>query len=280
MIKQSNILSRKRKVTKMKSKVFTFSFILAVVQIIAVSYVSAQEEPTQKDRPTIELEGRYWWPALSGSVKAVSADIGSGVNFKDDLGIKDEGIPEGRIIWYPGPNSWLRLSYLQVSYEGENRLERTIDFQGKHFTVGTDIESNADLKYATVGWAWQFINLADGKIKLGTLIEASLVNADYSIKRTDGLIEAAHSYTVPLPAIGLSLNVAPLKGMEGFLDLSGLPLGKYGHTFNVEGGLKVIPIKNVSVLCGYRYSDIDYENDPDFFKLRFSGPFIAATLKF
>lgn len=111
-------------------------------------------------------------------------------------------------------------------------------------------------------------------------MEGALTWVDYSVKDTSTLIKAKESYTVPLPAIGFSLNVAPWKWMDGFLDLSGLPLGKYGHTFNVEGGLKIIPIKNVSVLGGYRYSDLKYENHPDFVKVRLSGPFVGATLRF
>jgi hypothetical protein len=259
-------------------KGYIFALVFLVL-IIAVP-VWAQEKPEQKSRPTIEFEARYWFPELSGSVKAVSADVGSGVNYKDDLDLGNEGVPEGRITWYPGPNSWLRFSYFQVSYEGDNRLERTIAFRGREFTIGTTIQSTADIKDAKLGWAWQFINLADGKIKLGTLLEASLAWVDVSIKSTGGLIKAEKSYTVPLPAIGFSLNVAPWKWMDGFLDLSGLPLGEYGHTFNVEGGLKIIPIKNVSVLGGYRYSDLKYENHPDFIKVRLSGPFVGATLRF
>ena len=265
---------------KKKLIVFVFAIALVVVQTIAVSYVSGQEKPEQKSRPTIELEVRYWFPELDGSAKATSGDRRSGVDFKDALGMGDEGIPEGRITWYPGPNSWLRLSYFQVGYDGENKLERTITFGGREFTIGTTLQSSADIKNLKLGWAWQFINLADGKIKLGPLLEASLNWVDVSIQRTGGAIKAEKSYTLPLPAIGFSLNVAPWKWMDGFLDLSGLPLGKYGHAFNVEGGVKIIPIKNVSILGGYRYNDDQFEDGPKFIKLRFSGPFLGATLRF
>jgi len=42
----------------------------------------------------------------------------------------DESFLEGRITWYPGPDSWVRFSYFQVNRKGENRLERTITFRG------------------------------------------------------------------------------------------------------------------------------------------------------
>ena len=279
---------------KTKLKVFILVTILAIVQTIAISYALAQEEPVQKNEsavsvpqdskqspgPKIEFEGRYWRPALSGSVKAVSANIGSGIDIKDDLGLKNEGIPEGKFTWYTGPSSSLRLSYFQVGYDGDNRLERTIQFKGKEFTAGTNVQTNADIKDAKLGWAWQFINLANGKIKLGTLLEASLVNVTYTIKNTSGLIDEKQSFMAPVPAIGCALDVAPWKWMDLFLDLSGLPLGSYGHTFNVETGIKFVPITNFSIVCGYRYFDLDYENKPDFLKVKLSGPFVGATLRF
>lgn len=264
----------------MRTRVSSFLIILAFLQTIAVSYASAQEDPEQRSRPTIEFEARCWWPQLSGSLKAVSSDIGSGIDFKDDLGMGDEAIPEGRVTWHTGSNSWLRLSYLQASYEGEKTLERTIDFSGRTFTLGTTVQSDADIKYGTLGWAWQFANLANGKIKLGTLLEVSVVSEDCSIQGTGGLLESDTSLTAPVPAIGGALTVAPWEWLEGSLNLSGLPLGRYGHTFNAEGGLNFIVMKNVSVLCGYRYADLDVEDDPDFIKVRFSGPFAAATLRF
>lgn len=264
----------------MKTRAFSFLVILAFLGTIAVSYASAQEDLEQRSRPTLEFEARYWWPQLSGSAKAVSSDIGSGVDFKDDLGMGEEAIPEGRVTWHTGSNSWLRFSYLQASYEGEKTLERTIDFQGQTFLLGTTVESDADIKYGTLGWAWQFIHLADRKIKLGVLLEVSVASADLSIQDTGGLLKADTSFTAPVPAIGGALTVAPWEWLEGSLNLSGLPLGRYGHTFNVEGGLNFIFMKNVSVLCGYRYTDVDVENDPDFIKLELSGPFVAAMLRF
>ena len=152
---------------KKESKAIILVMMLIGVPVFLVSSGWAQEKPEQKGRPTIEFEGRYWFPELSGSAKAVSADIGSGVDYKDDLGMGDESVPEGRITWYPGPNSWVRFSYFQVGYDGENRLERTITFRGQEFAIGTTVQSSADIKSAKLGWAWQFINLADGKIKLG-----------------------------------------------------------------------------------------------------------------
>jgi hypothetical protein len=260
---------------KVKLRTFAFVVMLAAGSIITVSAASAQEV-----KPRFEFEGRYWWPEITGSFKAVSADIGSGIDIKDDLGVEDEGIPEGKLTWYTGPKSSLRVSYYQVGYDGADLLERTIQFKGNTYAVGVNVESSLDVQNAKLGWAWQFINLAEDKIKLGTLLETSIYWGDYSVKRQDGLLEASQDFMAPVPAIGGAMNVTPWEWMDAYLDVSGLPLGSYGHTLNVEGGVKIIPMENVSVIGGYRYSDLDFEGDPEFLKMTLSGPFVGATLRF
>lgn len=84
-----------------KSAAFIPVIVMIAVLALDVSFVSVQGKAEENTRAKIEVEGRYWFPELSGSAKAVSADIGSGVDYKDDLGMGDEGIPEGRITWYP-----------------------------------------------------------------------------------------------------------------------------------------------------------------------------------
>jgi len=74
----------------------------------------------------LEFEGRFWFTDLEGKVKVTEADIGTDVDFKKDLDIKDEGYPEVRLTWYTGKKSKIRLAYTQVGYEGEADLQRTI----------------------------------------------------------------------------------------------------------------------------------------------------------
>ena len=65
---------------KKESKALVLVIVLITIPVFLVSSGWGQEKPKQKDRPTIEFEGRYWFPELSGSAKAVSVNVGSGID--------------------------------------------------------------------------------------------------------------------------------------------------------------------------------------------------------
>jgi len=86
---------------------------------------------------TLELEGRYWFTELQGKMKVTDSNgIGTDIDLKDDLGIKDEGIPEIRLTWYTGKKSKIWAAYGQVGYEGDKNVERTIQFEDVSYSLG------------------------------------------------------------------------------------------------------------------------------------------------
>jgi len=261
----------------------------------------------------VEFEGRYWITDLTARAKVIENDVGTDIDFNDigtdvdfktDFGFKDENFLDGRFTWYMGPRSKLRFAYTQISYSGDKNLKRTIEFGGEIYDEGTRVITELDVKYLRLGWVWQFINVADGKVRFGTLLEAKGFWVDASLEAPDrfppvwvdeapNMVPLVEEYMVPLveeperfafplpiPTIGVALDINPHKMVNIFAEISGLFAGKYGYLLDGEVGIKIIPIKNLSVIGGYRIFDIEAEIDPDFAKLRISGPFIGATLRF
>jgi len=81
--------------------------------------------------------------------------LGTDIDFKNDLDIKDEGYPEVRLTWYTGKKSKIRIAYTQVGYEGDANIQRTIQYNGTTYDVGTRVVTDLDIKYASIGWVWQ-----------------------------------------------------------------------------------------------------------------------------
>ncbi len=234
----------------------------------------------QKD-VTLEFEGRYWITDLKGKIKVTEAHIGTDIDFKRDLGIKDENFPEARLTWYTGSKSKIRLAYTQVGYEGDGNIERTIQFGGKTYTVGTLVVTDVDVKYLRLGWAWQFINI--GKIiKLGTLLEGKgfWIKASLDAPNLSPPVKESKKFAFGLPTIGVALDINPYKMVNIFGEVSGIPAGSYGYVYDAEAGIKLIPIKFLSITGGYRIFDFKAKDDPDYGKLRVHGPFVGATLRF
>ena len=255
-------------------------------EIQAVPPLSLPEETSRKaekeTRPKVEFEGRYWITDLTAEAKIIESGIGTGIDFKDDLGLKDENFPDARFTWYTGAKSKLRLAYTQVAYGGKKNIERTIEFDGKTYTAGTRVITDLDVYYLRFGWAWQFINIANGKVKLGTLIEAKGFLVDISLDAPNLIppVKESEEFIGGLPTVGAALDINPHKIVNIFAEVSGIHAGEYGYFLDGEAGVKIIPIKNLSILGGYRIFYFKAEDDPDFAKLRISGPFVGATLRF
>lgn len=230
----------------------------------------------------VEIEGRYWVTDLDAKVKAVEAGIGEKFDFKSDLGIGDENFPEARIYWHNGPNSKIRLTYTQVDFHGDQAINRSIQFEGQTFTVGAKVVSDLDIKYFSLGWIWQFIGLAQEKIKLGTIVEVKGISAEVSLDAPDlsPALKESEQFIGGLPTVGLALDINPIKKINLFAEFSGLGAGDLGYFFDGEAGIEFSPFKYLSIKGGYRVIGVKVEDSSDFARLDLKGPFFGVALKF
>lgn len=230
----------------------------------------------------LEFEGRYWVTDLTAKTKVVESSIGTDFDFKSDLGMKDENFPEARVIWNINDNNKLRFAYTLVNYSGDNNITRTIEFKGQSFTIGTLVKSELDIQYFRLGWVWQLVNLLDEKVKFGTIAELKGISADISLEAPNlsPSISESQSFLGGLPTFGAALDLNPIKKINLFAEISGLPAGNFGYFFDAEAGFKIKLIKNFALAIGYRIIDIKAENDPDFVRMKISGPFFSGTFRF
>jgi hypothetical protein len=249
--------------------------------IICFVLATAQFSFAQSDI-RVEFEGRYWITDLTAEAKVTEEGIGTEIDFQDDLGLGDENFPEGRFTWYPGPNSKIRLAYTQIAYDGDKNAKRTIEFAGETYTVGTRVITDLELKYLRVGWIWEFINIKNGTFKCGTVLEGKVawIDASLDAPNVTPAIKESENLWGGLPTIGIAAEINPHSIINIFGEISGMTAGKYGYFIDGEIGVKIIPIRNVSVIAGYRVFDIKAKDDPDFAKLKIGGFFSGLTARF
>ena len=249
-------------------------FLMAcVVSFMVIGLCFAQEQ-------RIEVQGRYWISDLEAEAKVIESGIGDKFDFKDDLGIDDENLPEARIIFHTGPNSLLRLGYTQVNYSGDETVSRTVEFKGQSYTAGARVESELDIKYARFGWLWYFLSLADDKVKLGSIVEAKAVMADISLKAPTLSLSDSEHFIGGLPTAGLACQVKPIEKVKFFGEISGIGAGEFGYFFDAEAGIAFVPLEHLSIEAGYRMIDLKAEDDPDFATVQMRGPFLSVTARF
>ena len=253
-----------------------FLFVLAFIILIPCIGFAASDV-------TIELEGRYWFTDLQGKMKVTdSNDMGTDIDLKDDLDIEDEGIPELRLTWYPGKKSKIWVAYGQVGYDGDANVQKTIQFGDVTYPLGTRVTTELDIKYLDVDWAWQFMYIDKGFLKLGTLLGAKVfwVNASLEASDLNPPAEESEKFVFGLPTLGVALDFNPHRMLNIYAQGSGMYAGSYGYLYDAEIGIKLIPIKILSIVGGYRIMQFKAEHDDDFAKAKFYGPFVGVTVRF
>lgn len=230
----------------------------------------------------VELEGRYWFADLEGSAQVKSGSVpGTRVDLEKDLGIDDENLPEARLTFWTGPNSRIRLAYLYGNFEGDTILGRTIEFNGTTFTASTRVETEIELHYGRLGWAYMF-PVVPGIFKVGPLLEVKGVFIDASLKTVGSGTTVRESAQLPIafPTVGVMLNLTPHRMLEIFGEASGIPLGDLGYVVDAEAGLRFVPFGLLTLSAGYRIFDVRVGDDDDFGKLKLAGPFVSVSLRF
>jgi len=230
--------------------------------------------------PAVEFEGRYWFPDFSLESRITDNGVGTDVDFSDDLAMKDEDFAGGRFRWFTGEHSWIRLEYIPFDWEGDNRLNRTIRFNGKVYTFGTPVISDLEMDYGRLGWAWQFIDIGDGVFKAGPLLEAKAFRVKAKLKAPTLAIDDSWDTAFVLPTSGLVIDINPVDAINIYGEASGVNAGKHGYMFDAEAGIRIIPFKNCTVTGGYRAFRLKAEDDDDFLDMRVHGPFVGVSIRF
>lgn len=230
----------------------------------------------------IEIEGRYWFADLDASAKVKTGSVpGTRIDLDNDLGVDSENLPELRLTISTGLNSKIRLAYLHGDFEGDRTIERSFQFAGTTFTANSRVESEMELHYGRIGWAWQFIAVP-GIFKIGPMVELKglVIDASLRSRGTGPNIHESKLLPMAFPTVGAMVNVTPVKSLDLFAEVSGVPFGDLGHVVDAEAGLRFIPIRFLSLSAGYRVFDFRVGKDDNFAKLNLSGPFIGASVRF
>lgn len=248
-------------------------FLLVCLSLIINCAVYAQEA-------IVEVEGRYWMTDLTAKAKIVSSQIGADFDFKSDLGLEDENFPEIKLVFHRGANNKYAFSYTQIGYSADHNVTRQVEFSGETFTSGSRVTTDLDIKYLSFVWVWQFLNLPENKLKFGSVAGIKAMSADIALNASGLGISKSDSIVGGLPVIGLALDINPIGMINLFSEVSGLSAGSYGHFIDAEAGIKLIPMRFVSLTGGYRVINMRADYDPDFAEIEFKGPFVGGTVRF
>jgi hypothetical protein len=230
---------------------------------------------------SLDLEGRYWITQTSARLRVERGGFGTDIDARRDLGIPDTNFPQGAITWTHGRNV-LSFTYTPIDLAGDQTVTRTIVFRGVSYTIGTRVQSDLEVRHLELRWAFQFVRLADGRVRFGPMIEADgfLLKGSVSAPALSPPVTAQEDLKVGLPAPGIALDIEPRRWIDIYGRVAGMEIGGYGYYVGSDSGVKVRPWRHVSLAAGYRTFNLRVDNSPDFARLQLRGPFVGAGIRF
>lgn len=226
------------------------------------------------------VRGTYWFPDLSAKVQTFDPlPAGTKFDVKDDLGIADEDLPSGEAFLRIG-GFHLRLGFTPVSFDGSKVLTRDIVFGGQTFSVSDTVISSLDMK------------MLDGEIQVD-ILRPDLVAASFhlglvgKVKYVDGEVELRSiaaterkDFRAPIPMVGLAAGVGLLKDMVR-VDARAAGMAYSGnHLYEGEAYLSFVPFPFVRIQGGYRWIDLQVDEDDIVAELTLKGPYAGAQISF
>jgi hypothetical protein len=217
----------------------------------------------------------------SGDV-AVSADgiTGTTLDVEDDLSLDDS---EDYFLEAALQLGSFRLfaAYLPISFSGNSVLDRDIDFNGETFVQGSRVETDVDIDIYEAGLAWYLLNIDDMPVRVQFGPEATVKYVDAQARMQDGTsgINESDSFGAPVPTIGARARVAigdslGAVGRVGYME--------YGSNsfLDVDAQVEFSPLPMVGLFAGYRYLDVDLDENDVMIDATFSGPHAGAFIRF
>lgn len=213
---------------------------------------------------------------------AVSSNglVGTKIDFDDDLGYDDSEEIYLEAALQLG-DFRLFASYMPIEFSGEGVLSKDIIFNGETFPVNSVISSDVDIDIYETGLAWHLINLDDlpARIQFGPEIAVKYIDANIDMQESLLGISESESASVPLPSIGL-------RGRVAFADFVGL-IGRATYLeyddnsfLDLDAQVELSPFPLVGIFAGYRYLDIEVEEDSVFIDGTLDGPYAGALIRF
>lgn len=228
-----------------------------------------------------EVSFRYWFVDSDQRIRVGDPALNTEIDLNDDLGFEDSRAPEGYFAYSTSGHSRFYLNYLQVDFDGDRDVQRTIVFDGQPYEVGTRVITETRTRYLRGGWAYRF-GSSDGRFNAGPMISGHAVwlEASLAAPNLQPPVAQSEKLTVGYPTVGGVVDAYPSDRVSICGEFSGMSFGKYGSVLDGGISISVQPVRYLGLSGGYRYIRISPEVDDDFAKLRLSGPFVGIGLSF
>jgi hypothetical protein len=224
--------------------------------------------------------GYYWFPKLSGDIRADHAGIvGTDLDLEEDLHIDAKSYPVIEVFSGIGKHH-LSLAFYNLDYDGDTVLTKDVYFNGELFHANERVVSNLKYDNFDVTYRYDLIDL-ENFLAGGSLgLVARMMVFDGSASIASATVTTRENFTVPIPMVGFNFHVGILKDIiEARLLVTGIEY-RDNTAFDGQAEISFTPFPFLDIQGGYRFLKIDAEDNDVKLDFDNSGLYVALTFSF
>jgi hypothetical protein len=208
---------------------------------------------------------------------------GTLVDFRSQLGLKNQVFPAGHITVKLAPKHKVRGGYIPAFYKQVKTIGADFKYNGQTYLAGQSVEST----YRWAAWhaAYEFDPVTVDRGYLGGMVAVSSLNI--SAAMANSAQSGTASVNIIMPGLGatgryyVSGNLS-VSGDFLFFYLPGSDTSTHGRMIDAGGYATYNINKHVGAQVGYRFADTTHTwNSPlNTGSMRIGGPFVGGTAHF
>ncbi len=246
--------------------------------IAAMAVLFLGFSPTSQADETFAIKAGFMLLSPSGTFGATINNIGTRIDLEKDLNFDNSTQPTAAIDIYLG-DSLLSFGFTPISFKGQGVLNRTINYNGNTFAIGSVASSEFKADLFDLSYTYFVINMDDlpSRFQLGLETSVKIFNAKTTV--TSAVLTTSKNNTIAIPTVGLRGRVA----LADFIGLSGRfgYLGYAGNSFtDASAQVEFSPLPTLGINAGYRYLKVKLDTNGLMANATFKGPFAELFFRF
>ncbi len=251
--------------------------IFSSITLSATSTLANDDSTVGKDKFRLNVGG--FLPAIDSELTVTSKNLGKGtrIDLEDDLGFdEDVNLAQVSGYWRFAKRHRLLAGYYSFDRDASKTLTEQIKIGDKLFDVGAFVNSNWEIDFFQVSYAYSFIQTpkweVSGSLGLYYLDTAITLYGEGSISNEDGgwtiagQVSEEESIGLPIPLFGVAAeyHITPKWRAKIGARYFTISLDEWsGHIFEATAALEFLFHKNFGIGTGYSIFDVEVERDKE-----------------
>ena len=228
----------------------------------------------------IGARGYYWFPGFKADMKSDGAGLsGTDINLKDNLDVGTEAFPSVEVFGGLG-RSHLGLTYTPIAYSGSTRLAIPINFDGKTFAAGANVDTDLKLRMLDLEYRFTALNMENimAGFSLDAIGQIKYIDGEAKIAAPVLGKEAKQSIQLPIPMVGVGAHIGLLLNiLEARAKITGISYSG-NYLYEALADISLTPFPLLDIHAGYKVIRVHLDRNDFFLNADFAGPYLALTV--